>query len=68
MDKVEQGFQIEDMKCRTADQMTWKLFVKKFGAEGFLWMCREVNGGKIYVPEIDTQLKGSRRRAYKNND
>jgi len=62
MDKYEKDFRIEDMKSKTVDQMTWKLFTQKFGKEAYLWMCKNVNGGKIYVPEIDTQLKPARLR------
>ena len=60
----EKDFRIEDMKESTLNQQTWKEFAQRFGKEAYLWMCKEVNGAKIYVPEIDTQLKPARLRAY----
>jgi len=63
MDKIEQDFRIEDIKGISPDQEIWKQFVKKFGGEAYLWMCDQVNGDKIYVPEYDVQLRASRLRA-----
>ena len=63
--KLLKDFRVEDMKTKSIDQKTWKKFVQIFGSEGYLWLCCEVNGDKLYVPEIDTQLSASRKRQYK---
>lgn len=63
MPNYEKDFRVEDMGTKTVDQQTWRDFVDKFGAEGYLWLCHEVNGSKIHVPQYDGQLKPARLRA-----
>lgn len=64
MNDYEKEFRIEDMKDKSIGQKTWREFVKRFGKEGYLWLCSNANGGEIYIPEIDTQLRAARLRVY----
>jgi len=64
MSEYERDFRLEDMKANSQDQQIWKDFVEKFGVDPYLWLCKRVNGGKIYISEIDSQLRPARLRAY----
>ena len=64
MSHYEKDFRLEDMKGNSQDQQMWSEFAEAFGAEAYLWLCKRVNGSRVYVPEIDTQLKPARLRAY----
>ena len=55
MSDYEKDFQLRDITGHSPDQQTWKEFAEKFGTDPYLWLCKRVNGGKIYIREIDSQ-------------
>jgi len=63
LNETELDFRLEDMKADSHDQQIWKEFVRQFGPAPYLWLCKQVNGERVYIPEIDTQLRPARLRA-----
>lgn len=61
---IERDFKAGDIKGDTPDQRIWKEFAEKFGPDPYLWLCNRVNGERVYIPEIDSQLRPARLRAY----
>jgi len=64
LSEYEKDFKADDIKGDTPDQRIWKEFAEKFGSSPYLWLCKRVNGERVYIPEIDSQLKPARLRAY----
>ncbi len=64
MTDYEKDFRLEDMKVNSQDQKVWKEFAEKFGTDPYLWLCKRVNGERIYIPELDSQLRPARLRGY----